>query len=414
MLVKLAWRNVWRNKLRTSIMLGAMIFGVVGVMLMMGFMNGIIDNLVKNTIQWQTSHIQIHQKNYALNPDINLVIDNEAEITKWLEQAPQVKAWTSRTLVNGMIASARSTRGIQVNGIDLESEPKITPIAEHILEGEWLDDKGRNPILVSQKTADRLKLRVGSKIVLTFTDTTGEVTGAAFRVRGIFKTSSSTFDDANVYVRKTDIQQLGQVYFDHEIAILLHAEDQVSAFSDQLNKTFSAPSLNNHSKSNNIVQDWLQLQPLLSTMMSSMDAGNQIILIIFVAAMGFGIINILLMSVFERTREFGVLMAVGMKKTNIRRLIILESGFIGGVGAGLGVICSIFFIYVLNQTGIPLDTMAEGLNAFGVDSTLYPSVSLNDYVTVFTMVWLVSIFSGLYPAHQIIKKNPVEAMAEKQ
>lgn len=395
-------------------MLGAMIFGVVGVMLMMGFMNGIIDNLVKNTIQWQTSHIQIHQKNYALNPDINLVIDNEPEITKWLEAAPQVKAWTSRTLVNGMIASARSTRGIQVNGIDLESEPKVTPIAEHILEGEWLDDKGRNPILVSQKTADRLKLRVGSKIVLTFTDTTGDVTGAAFRVRGIFKTSSSTFDDANVYVRKTDIQQLGQVYFDHEIAILLHAEDQVSAFSDQLNKTFSAPSLNNHSNSNNIVQDWLQLQPLLSTMMSSMDAGNQIILIIFVAAMGFGIINILLMSVFERTREFGVLMAVGMKKTNIRRLIILESGFIGGVGSGLGVICSIFFIYVLNQTGIPLDTMAEGLNAFGVDSTLYPSVSLNDYVTVFTMVWLVSIFSGLYPAHQIIKKNPVEAMAEKQ
>lgn len=118
MLVKLAWRNVWRNKLRTSIMLGAMIFGVVGVMLMMGFMNGIIDNLVKNTIQWQTSHIQIHQKNYALNPDINLVIDNEAEITRRLEQAPQVKAWTSRTLVNGMIASARSTRGIQVNGID--------------------------------------------------------------------------------------------------------------------------------------------------------------------------------------------------------------------------------------------------------------------------------------------------------
>lgn len=395
-------------------MLGAMIFGVVGVMLMMGFMNGIIDNLVKNTIQWQTSHIQIHQKNYALNPDINLVIDNEPEITKWLEQAPQVKAWTSRTLVNGMIASARSTRGIQVNGIDLEPEPKITPIAEHILEGEWLDDKGRNPILVSQKTADRLKLRVGSKIVLTFTDTTGEVTGAAFRVRGIFKTSSSTFDDANVYVRKTDIQQLGQVYFDHEIAILLHAEDQVSAFSDQLNKTFSAPSLNNHSKSNNIVQDWLQLQPLLSTMMSSMDAGNQVILVIFVIAMGFGIINILLMSVFERTREFGVLMAVGMKKGNIRRLIILESGFIGLIGAGSGVICALFLMFILNQTGIPLEAMAEGLNAFGIDSVLYPSVSFSDYVTVFVMVWCVSVLAGLYPAHQIIKKKPVEAMAEKQ
>ena len=405
MLVKLAWRNVWRNKLRTSIMLGAMIFGVAGVMLMMGFMNGIIDNLVKNIIQWQTSHIQIHQKNYALNPDINLVIDNEAEITKQLEKAPQVKAWTSRTLVNGMIASARSTRGIQVNGIDLESEPKITPIADHILEGKWLDDKGRNPILVSQKTAVRLKLRVGSKIVLTFTDTTGDVTGAAFRVRGIFKTSSSTFDDANVYVRKTDIQQLGQVHFDHEIAILLHDEAQVSDVREQL-----ISSISNKNK----VQDWLQLQPILSTMMSSMNAGNQVILVIFVIAMGFGIINILLMSVFERTREFGVLMAVGMKKGNIRRLIILESGFIGLIGAGSGVLFSLFLLFILSKTGIPLEAMAEGLNAFGIDSVLYPSVTISDYATVFMMVWSVSILAGLYPAHQIIKKKPVEAMEEKQ
>lgn len=405
MLLKLAWRNVWRNKLRTSIMIGAMVFGVVGVILMMGFMNGIIDNLVKNAIQWQTSHIQIHQKNYAINPDINLVIDDEPQITSFLEHAPEVKAWTSRTLVNGMIASARSTRGIQVNGIDLASEPSITPIKSHIIDGEWLDDHGRNPILVSQKTADRLKLRVSSKVVITFTDTTGEVTGAAFRVRGIFKTSSSAFDDANVYVRKTDLQSLGLVHFDHEIAMLLHHEDQVTEFRDKLSLAVS---------DKNSVQDWLQLQPLLSTMMSSMAAGNQIILVIFVIAMGFGIINILLMSVFERTREFGVLMAVGMKKANIRRLIIIESGFIGLIGAGSGVVCSVLFIYVLSKTGIPLDAMAEGLNAFGVDSVLYPSVSITDYIAVFTMVWCVSVLVGVYPAHQIIKKNPVEAMAERQ
>ncbi len=405
MLLKLAWRNVWRNKLRTSIMIGAMVFGVVGVILMMGFMNGIIDNLVRNAIQWQTSHIQIHQKNYAINPDINSVIDDEAKITALLEQAPEVKAWTSRTLVNGMIASARSTRGIQLNGIDLVSEPTITPIRSHIIDGEWLDDHGRNPILVSQKTAERLKLRVFSKVVITFTDTTGEVTGAAFRVKGIFKTSSSAFDDANVYVRKMGLQSLGLVHFDHEIAMVLHNEDQVTEFRDKLSLTVS---------DKNRVQDWLQLQPLLSTMMSSMAAGNQIILVIFVIAMGFGIINILLMSVFERTREFGVLMAVGMKKDNIRRLIIIESGFIGFIGAGAGVIFSILFIYVLSKTGIPLDAMAEGLNAFGVDSVLYPSVSITDYLAVFTMVWCVSVLAGVYPAHQIIKKKPVEAMAEKQ
>ncbi|ACH66247.1 efflux ABC transporter, permease protein [Aliivibrio fischeri MJ11] len=405
MLLKLAWRNVWRNKMRTSIMLGAMIFGVVGVILMMGFMSGFIDNMVKNTIQWQTSHIQIHQKNYALNPDINLVIDEEKEITQLLNDSSEVKAWSSRTLVNGMIASARSTRGIKINGINLQMEKKITPLSTHIIDGKWLSETGRNPILVSQKTAERLKLRVGSKVVLTFSDTTGEVTGAAFRVSGIFKTASSTFDDANTYVRKADLQKVGKVFQDHEIAILLNDNTKVEAFRDQL--------IANIDPDNN-VQDWLQLQPILSTMMSSMNAGNQVILVIFIVAMGFGIINILLMSVFERTREFGVLMAVGMKKDRIRYLIILESGFLGLLGGGIGVLLSMLCIAVFNHTGIPLESMAQGLNAFGIDSILYPSISWHQYAVVFIMVFFVSVCAGLYPAHQIIKKNPVQAMAEKQ
>ncbi|WP_072054436.1 ABC transporter permease [Aliivibrio fischeri] len=405
MLLKLAWRNVWRNKMRTSIMLGAMIFGVVGVILMMGFMSGFIDNMVKNTIQWQTSHIQIHQKNYALNPDINLVIDEEKEITQLLNDSSEVKAWSSRTLVNGMIASARSTRGIKINGINLQMEKKITPLSTHIIDGEWLSETGRNPILVSQKTAERLKLRVGSKVVLTFSDTTGEVTGAAFRVSGIFKTASSTFDDANTYVRKADLQKVGKVFQDHEIAILLNDNTKVEAFRHQLIANIN---------SDNSVQDWLQLQPILSTMMSSMNAGNQVILVIFIVAMGFGIINILLMSVFERTREFGALMAVGMKKDRIRYLIILESGFLGLLGGGLGVLLSMLCIAVFSHTGIPLESMAQGLNAFGIDSILYPSISWHQYAVVFIMVFFVSVCAGLYPAHQIIKKNPVQAMAEKQ
>lgn len=405
MLLKLAWRNVWRNKMRTSIMLGAMIFGVVGVMLMIGFMSGLIDNMVKNTVQWKTSHIQIHQKHYVLNPDISLTISNEQDISQYLNHSAEIKAWSSRTLVNGMIASARSTRGIQINGIDFLMEKEITPLAEHIIDGQWLSEVGRNPILVSQKTAERLQLRVGSKVVLTFSDTFGEVTGAAFRVCGIFKTSSSTFDDANAYVRKADLQKIGQVFQDHEIAILLNDSTDVERVRDRLITEFS---------SDNSVQDWLQLQPILSTMMGSMDAGNQVILVIFVIAMGFGIINILLMSVFERTREFGVLMAIGMKKNTIRYLIILESGFLGVLGGGMGVMLSMLSIVVLTHTGIPLDAMAKGLNAFGIDSVLYPSISWDHYAVVFVVVFFVSVFAGLYPAHQIIKKSPVQAMAEKQ
>ncbi|MEH6454321.1 MAG: FtsX-like permease family protein, partial [Psychromonas sp.] len=137
------------------------------------------------------------------------------------------------------------------------------------------------------------------------------------------------------------------------------------------------------------------------------------ILFIFILAMGLGIVNILLMSVFERTCEFGVLMAVGMQKSEIFRLILLESSLLGAIGASLGLICSLLVISLLQITGIPLTAMSEGLSAMGLDSLLYPKVLFTDYLTIFMTVILMSLLAGLYPARQILKQSPVQAMSEK-
>jgi len=404
MLIKLAWRNLWRNKLRTSIVLGAMIFGLTSVTVMIGFMNGMVNNMTNNAINWQTSHLQIHQQGYKLDPDINKIILDEIQISTLLDNSTEVKAWATRHLAEGMIASARSTRGITINGIDAQKELTVRPIKQQIQAGQWIDDKGRNPIVVSQKTAERLKLRVASKVVLTFSDFQGDVSGAAFRVRGIYKSVSSSFDETNVFVRLSDLKTLSGVKGDHEIAILLNDIKTLKTFRQLL-----SPSLN----AKNTLQSWGELQPLLATMSSSMAVSNLIMLSIFVLAMGFAIVNILLMSLFERTREFGVLMAIGMQKQKILALISLESTLLGLVGATLGLITSLLLMAILQHTGINLEMVSEGLSSFGLDTTLFPSLVIKDYLTIFITIVLTSFVAGLYPAWQILKQKPVDAMAEK-
>ncbi|MCG9623784.1 ABC transporter permease [Vibrio mediterranei] len=411
MLIKMAWRNLWRNKIRTGIMAGAMVFGLVGVVAMMGFMNGMTENMVHNAIAWQTSHLQIHNQRFDENPDIKDTIIGDKQIEAALEADPNINQWVSRFVVDGMMASARSTRGVTVLGIDSTNERDFTPIAERLVDGEWLDEKGRNPILVSAKNAQRLKLRVGSKVVITFTDPEGEVTGAAFRVRGIFKTPSSAYDDGHVLVRKSDIQSLAQLNGVHEYAVQVTAKANADS-EEQVRHVVS--DLQSLIPSGNVVQGWYQLQPLLATMINTMKISNQVMLTVFVVAMAFGIVNIMLMSVFERTQEFGVLMAVGMQKHKIFMLVMLETVLLGSLGAVLGIVFSKALIAILGHTGLSLGSMAQGLGAYGVDTLLFPTVSNEQYLMVFVTVFIASIVAALYPARQILKQKPVEAMSDKK
>ncbi|MCG9648628.1 ABC transporter permease [Vibrio brasiliensis] len=404
MLIKLAWRNLWRNKLRTAIMLGAIVFGLVGVVAMMAFMTGLVNSMLDNAIAWQTSHIQIHNKAYVDNPDIKQRIVDSDRLIAQLDQQENIAHYSQRFIANGMVASARSTRGVRINGINIEQEQSVTPLAQHIIQGEWLDNQGRNPVLVSDKTAQQLKLRVGSKVVLTFSDLNGEVAGAAFRVRGVFKTPSTAFDEGNIYVRQMDLTALAGGTGAHEIAIVVNQTDKL---------TETVHKLTAIAGDNNQVRDWQQVQPMLASMTNSMQTSNNIMLGIFVIAMGFGIVNIMLMSVFERSQELGVLLAVGMQKQKVFMLITLESALLGVCGSVIGISICLLLVGLFGRTGISLSALAEGLGTYGIDTLLYPQVDFDQYVTIFITVLCASIMAAFYPARQILKLRPAQAMAEK-
>ena len=148
-------------------------------------------------------------------------------------------------------------------------------------------------------------------------------------------------------------------------------------------------------------------------MTGSMDISNAIVAGVFIAALGFGIINIMMMSVFERTREFGVLMAIGMTHGRVLLLIVTESILLGGVGGLFGLATGRLMLAITDQFGLPFGAVAEGLGAYGVDTVLYPSVTTSFYLQILGMVLLTSLLAGLYPARQILKKSPSEALSER-
>ncbi len=409
MLLLLAWRNLWRNRLRTSIMLCAMVVGLVGVVVMIGFLTGMYANMINNAIAWQTSHLQLHHKEYLIDPDITSRVTAPAPVLAKLAQLPEVTGVSPRFLVQGMLASPRASRGIRINGVDPVAEAQVTPIAGNIIEGDWLNATGRHPIVISEKTAKRLKLRLGAKVVLTFSNADKAVSGAAFRVVGLYRSPSSSFDDGNAYVRREELSQIAGLDGVHEIAIRLNDANTLSNSAAKAVAKRLATAVAHE----DVVRDWQQIQPMLATIIAQMGTSNGIILLIFISALGLGITNIMLMAVFERTREFGVLMAIGMVKGKLFRLILLESLLLGLSGALLGLALSIVVIRILAHTGIALGNMAEGLGAFGVSTTLYPQVSPGQYLATLLMVVIVSLLAALYPARQIIKQRPVDAMSQK-
>ncbi len=404
MLLKLAWKNVWRNRLRSGIMVAAMVFGLLGVILMVGFMKAMTDNMLDNAIKYQTAHLQIHNPDFLVNEELEAWLPRADAMAREIRGISGVAGVTVRHVVDGMLASAASTRGVRINGILAEDESAVTSLEESLVDGKFLPEKGRNPIMVSKRSAKKLNLRIGSKVVLTFSDIEGEVSGAAFRVCGFFKTPSTGFDEGNVYVRRTDLAGYTGLNESHEIAIRLEDGDAVDAFRQRVEAVVG---------DSGIVRDWGEVQPILAAMQGTMGISNAIIIGVFVTALGFGIINIMLMSVFERTREFAMLMAVGMTGGKVLRLVVMESLMLGSVGSVLGLLASSLMIAITGTVGLPFGRMAEGLGAFGLDAVLYPEVTMATYLGTLGMLMVTSVLAALYPARQILKKRLSEALAER-
>jgi len=409
LLLTLAWRNVWRNRLRSAIMVAATVFGLLGVVLAIGFMQAMIDNMVANAIRYETAHLQIHERRFTLNEELAAFLPGADALAARIRALPEVAGVAVRQVVEGLAASPAATRGVRIHGVNPAAEARVNAIAEAVVAGTALDPAARNRVLLGRRLAERLDLRVGSKVVLTFSDRRGELTGAAFRVAGLFATPSSGFDEGNVFVRRADLARYTGLAEAHEVLVRLAAGSALAALRAQveaLARAQAGPGAE--------VRDWSEVRPLIAAMTGTIETSNAIVMVIYVLALGLGIVNVMLMAVFERTRELGVLMALGTTPGRLLALIGLESLLLGAAGALAGLAVSAVALAALGRVGLPLGALAEGLASFGVDTVLYPRLEPAAYLWLLALVLAASALAALYPARQVLRLRPAEALARRQ
>ena len=401
MLFLLAWKNVWRNKKRSLIILIAIALGLGCGLFASGVMYGMWDSTVNSAIDRDLSHIQIHSEKFKKENLIENYIPDGFKLKSEIEKINGVKAVSERTIIDGMAASATSSTGVEIKGIIPSEEQKVTSVSQNIKEGKYFEGVNRNPIVIGKELAKKLDLKLHSKIVLSFQGLDGNIVYAAFRIAGIFETESSMFDNSNVFVRQSDLFKLmGNEPVVHEIAVRLTTVQVLDEAAGELKTKF--PDLS--------VETWQQLAPELNLSYETLTLELNIFLGIILFALLFGITNTMLMSVMERIRELGVLMAVGMKRIRVFTLILIETVFLSITGGIVGMILGAASIWITAQKGINLSLFSQGLSSYGISSHLFPGLPIEFYPLLFVMIIVTALISAVYPAVKAIKLNPASAI----
>lgn len=400
MLVKLAWKNIWRNKKRSLIIILSALFGIWGGVLSNGIFVGMWETTIEAAINRELSHIQIHHPDFRDEKLITQFISNPDEVERILKSNSLIQAYSSRTILEGMASSPNSVSGVKIIAIEPEEEKQITSIYQKLIEGEYFS-KNDYEILVGQKLAERLKLKLNSKVVLSFQGLDNNLIASAFRVVGIFKTESKIFDETNVFIKRNDLLPiLGTSAPIHEFAIRVTSAELID----------SAANLIKSRVKNLKVETWKEIAPELSLTSGFLYMELNIFMGIILFALLFGISNTMMMSVFERIREFGVLMAIGMKRLRLFLLIILESIFLLFSGGLIGTLLGFISIELLSKNGIDLSIFAEGMAAYGMSAILYPALPFHMYISLFVMMMITAVIASISPALKAIRLKPAEAI----
>jgi len=472
MIWSIAWKNIWRNRKRSLVVITAVTLGIIAGVFLIGFIEGWTKQRLHDAIYNEVSHIQIHNSEFIKNEELNLTIGNYDEIIRNLDTMTELSNWTARTKIIAMANTPWANTGMIVYGIDPEKEKKVTEIFKEIEPGggKYIEAQNPSDILISDKTAELLKLkqyiitdsvianckkegipetitakltvfqdkrfisprdfdealkstltvkeldrygnsikekaldyRIRNRIQITISDRSGNPVQGIFRVCGIYKTTNTGFDQMTAFVNKGELAKLyggGEILI-HEIAILLDDIDNIDTVKDKLNS--SVPG-------NNILRTWKELAPDAALLNDFMIIYYLIFIGIIMLALAFGIINTMLMAVLERTKELGMLMAIGMNRKRIFSMIMLETIFLTAVGAVAGISAGWAITGAFGKTGISLSGWSEGFEAIGFAAKVFPVVTPEFIIFTVIMVITTAILSSIWPARKALKLNPVEAL----
>jgi putative ABC transport system permease protein len=364
-------------------------------------MMGMGESIVNTAINRDLSHIQIHEKNYLLEKEFTSFIPNAADVMTQVQGLTGVTAVSGRTLIEGMASSPTSSYGVEIVGINPGNAKMVTNIHEKIVTGSYFATDYKNQMLIGQKLAKRLNLKLHSKLVLSFQGLDGAIVYLACRIVGIYKTESALFDEMNVFVEQTNLfRVLNTKPIIHEIAIRTESSRVMPMIYEAIKTKF--PNL--------AVQSWKEIAPEIAFLSVTMENFTYLFVTIILFALLFGITNTMLMSVVDRIRELGVLIAVGMKKTKVAIMILLETIFLSVTGGFLGILFGGLSILYFSFSGINMSAFSSSVESFGTSAILHPFLPAVMYITMTIMIIFAANIAALMPAWKAIHIHPSEAI----
>ncbi|MGV6827600.1 MAG: ABC transporter permease [bacterium] len=402
-MTRLAWRNLWRNHRRTAIMLSAIVVGVWAMIFMTALMRGMVDDMIQDGIDALPGLVQVHHQNYRDDPGINNSMPAPGEPLLSALSQPEVAGWTTRVRVPAMISSERDSRGVVLLGVDPTGEITLGFDADSIIEGRFLEGDDDRGLVIGNKLLQRLETRLGKRVVIMSQDPDNNVADRGFRIVGVYKATLESREEQFVYAGRSVVQQmLGMDALISELAITGADYRQVDPLKTVVEAAVREPLE---------VQSWTELDTYLGSMMVMMDGFVVIWLVVIFLALSFGLVNTLMMAVFERIREIGLMQALGMRPRSILYLVLMESLLMLLLALLIGNLLAYVSIKPL-EGGIDLSIVAKGMEMMGVGSVLYPALKLQDVIMANVVVIVLGLLTSLIPAWRASRYQPVEAIAK--
>lgn len=404
MFLKLAWLNIWRNKRRTLITTASIFFAVLLAIATRSMTDGVYENMIHNVVSYSSGYLQIHHKGFWDEQSIDNTFEENLELTESLLNNPDVEHIMPRLETFALASYNDKTKGVLILGIDPEKEKEVNNLHEKVVQGNYIESIYENSVVIGEGLAIQLKLKANDTLVLLGQGYHASSAAGKYRVKGIIKLGSPELNNNIVYM---PIQQAQQMH---------GAENRLTAISIMLNKSSSLEKLKSSLQKKldtgaYEIMSWKEMMPEMDQFITADSTGHYIIIGILYFIISFGLFGTLLMMTFERSREFGILIAIGMKKRFLAIILVLESLMISLIGCLAGVLGGVllvnwFKIYPIHFTG----ELKDIYEIYGIEPIIYFSSDDKIFITQTLIVLTLSTILALYPGLKVMKLKPIEAI----
>lgn len=401
---KLAWRNIWRNPRRSILTMAAVAFATTLLVFMLSWQFGSYATMINASVRIRTGHLQVQAAGYHENREIRKVVRDPQAVAAILERTPGIRAYTFRAESFSLVSSKNRTYGALVAGIDPQREPAVSTIRELVRDGSFLARGDTAEAVVGHLLAKNFRAGVGDELVVLGQGRDGSIAATTVRIKGIFNSGQDEFDRGVIYLPLAWFQEVyGMQGAVNSVVAVCDSLDVVPAAKSHIQKALAGMS-------GLTVLDWQELTPGLVQAIKMDLISGMLFYVILIVVVAFSIMNTFLMAIFERTREFGVMMAMGTRPGRLMRILVMESLGMTLIGVLAGIVAGSLVTWYFQVNGLVISGAEEMMRQFGLPERMYPQLSLLSIGVGAGIVLLLTCLTALYSAFRVRRLKPVQAL----